>query len=131
MIDYWFDNFFMLLCELPDRNSPEGEPNAIVATKRELRNCLESAMEAHKSTLTDDQCNDFRRLPLSFNDMVRAIYNSGIQQEFDAKESVGKVIQMPTFDGHSVCHVILNIDMPEGTLLYKRPVNIPATINAA
>jgi len=27
--------------------------------------------------LTDEQCNDFRRLPLSFNDMVRAIFRAG------------------------------------------------------
>ena len=27
--------------------------------------------------LTDEQCDEFRRLPLSFNDMVRAIYSAG------------------------------------------------------
>ena len=27
--------------------------------------------------LTDEQCSDFRRLPLSFNDMVRAIHDAG------------------------------------------------------
>jgi hypothetical protein len=27
--------------------------------------------------LTDEQCNEFRRMPCSFNDMVRAIYNAG------------------------------------------------------
>ena len=27
--------------------------------------------------LTDDQCAEFRRLPGSFNDMVRAIYEAG------------------------------------------------------
>ena len=27
--------------------------------------------------LTDDQCDEFRRLPVSFNDMVRAIYCAG------------------------------------------------------
>ena len=27
--------------------------------------------------LTDEQCNEFRRLPMSFNDMVRAIYEAG------------------------------------------------------
>lgn len=27
--------------------------------------------------LTDEQCNEFRRLPKSFNDMVRAIHDSG------------------------------------------------------
>ena len=29
-------------------------------------------------TLTDEQCNEFRRMPLSFNDMVRAIYEAGL-----------------------------------------------------
>ena len=27
--------------------------------------------------LTDEQCDEFRRLPCSFNDMVRAIYSDG------------------------------------------------------
>ena len=34
--------------------------------------------------LTDDQCDEFRRLPCSFNDMVRAIYESG----YDAGKKV-------------------------------------------
>lgn len=33
--------------------------------------------------LTDEQCNEFRRLPLSFNDMVRAIHGAGRQQAFE------------------------------------------------
>lgn len=28
--------------------------------------------------LTDEQCNEFRRLPGSFNDMVRAIHRDGM-----------------------------------------------------
>lgn len=31
--------------------------------------------------LTDKQCEEFRRLPLSFNDMVRAIHDEGIATE--------------------------------------------------
>ncbi len=27
--------------------------------------------------LTDEECNEFRRLPMSFNDMVRAIFCAG------------------------------------------------------
>ena len=30
-----------------------------------------------KEQLTDSQCDEFRRLPMSFNDMVRAIYKAG------------------------------------------------------
>ena len=30
------------------------------------------------NTLTDEQCEEFRRLPGSFNDMVRAIYEAGM-----------------------------------------------------
>lgn len=29
------------------------------------------------SLLTDEQCDEFRRLPVSFNDMVRAIHKAG------------------------------------------------------
>jgi len=32
--------------------------------------------------LTDDECNEFRRLNMSFNDMVRAIYDAGRQSAF-------------------------------------------------
>lgn len=34
--------------------------------------------------LTDDECNAFRRLPCSFNDMVRAIYAAGALAEREA-----------------------------------------------
>lgn len=37
--------------------------------------------------LTDEQCNEFRRLPVSFNDMVRAIHADGYAQALkDAAE---------------------------------------------
>ncbi|MGK8887577.1 hypothetical protein [Burkholderia gladioli] len=41
----WFDTFLMNVCEIPDRNSPEGEPEAIVATLDELKSCAISAIE--------------------------------------------------------------------------------------
>ena len=31
--------------------------------------------------LTDEQCMEFRRMPGSFNDMVRAIHAAGVQAE--------------------------------------------------
>ena len=40
--------------------------------------------------LTDEQCNNFRRLPLSFNDMVREIFRSGFIAG-DASESSGTI----------------------------------------
>jgi hypothetical protein len=33
--------------------------------------------------LTDDQCDEFRRLPLKFNDMIRAIYFAGYSLAID------------------------------------------------
>ncbi|MCA8026455.1 hypothetical protein [Burkholderia cepacia] len=44
-LPHWFDLFLTNVCELPDRNSPEGEPDAIVATLDELRNCAVNAIE--------------------------------------------------------------------------------------
>ncbi|HEX7906802.1 MAG TPA: hypothetical protein VF534_01735 [Paraburkholderia sp.] len=41
----WFDMFLTNVCELPDRNSPEDEPEAIVATPEELRSCALNAIE--------------------------------------------------------------------------------------
>jgi len=29
------------------------------------------------TTLTDEQCDEFRRMPCSFNDMIRAAYRAG------------------------------------------------------
>jgi hypothetical protein len=42
----WFDAFLTNVCEMPDRNSPEGEPDAIVATLQELRDCALNAIDA-------------------------------------------------------------------------------------
>jgi hypothetical protein len=42
----WFDAFLTNVCEIPDRNSPEGEPEAIVATLEELKSCAMNAIEA-------------------------------------------------------------------------------------
>ncbi|MDN7540211.1 Lar family restriction alleviation protein [Burkholderia cenocepacia] len=44
-LPHWFEMFLTNVCELPDRNSPEGEPDAIVATLDELRNCALNAIE--------------------------------------------------------------------------------------
>jgi hypothetical protein len=44
----WFDDFLANVCEIPDRNSPEGEPEAIVATLEELKSCALSAIENSK-----------------------------------------------------------------------------------
>ncbi|WP_322073373.1 hypothetical protein [Burkholderia cepacia] len=44
-LPHWFEIFLTNVCELPDRNSPEGEPDAIVATLDELRNCALNAIE--------------------------------------------------------------------------------------
>jgi len=43
----WFDAFLTNVCEIPDRNSPEDEPEAIVATLDELRACALNAIESH------------------------------------------------------------------------------------
>ncbi|WP_186252233.1 hypothetical protein [Burkholderia gladioli] len=41
----WFDTFLTNVCEIPDRSSPEGEPDAIIATLEELKNCALNAIE--------------------------------------------------------------------------------------
>jgi hypothetical protein len=40
----WFDAFLTNVCEIPDRNSPDDEPDAIVATLEELRECALNAI---------------------------------------------------------------------------------------
>ncbi|MBR8344180.1 hypothetical protein [Burkholderia ambifaria] len=44
-LPHWFDAFLTNVCEIPDRNSPEGEPDAVVASRDELRNCAINAIE--------------------------------------------------------------------------------------
>lgn len=44
-LPHWFEMFLTNVCEIPDRNSPEGEPDAIVATLNELRDCALNAIE--------------------------------------------------------------------------------------
>lgn len=41
----WFDAFLANVCEIPDRNSPEDEPDAMIATTEELRGCALNAIE--------------------------------------------------------------------------------------
>lgn len=41
----WWDKFFRRVCELPDRSSPDDEPDAIVATEQELLNAYLCTME--------------------------------------------------------------------------------------
>ena len=41
----WFDTFLTNVCEIPDRNSPVGEPDAIIATLNELKHCALNAIE--------------------------------------------------------------------------------------
>lgn len=40
----WWDAFILNICELPDRNSPDDEPEAMVATADELEGCALRAM---------------------------------------------------------------------------------------
>lgn len=42
----WFDAFLTNVCEIPDRNSPEDEPEAIIATLEELKSCALNAIES-------------------------------------------------------------------------------------
>ena len=41
----WWDAFILSVCELPDRTSPEDDPEALIATIDELRRCALSAIE--------------------------------------------------------------------------------------
>jgi hypothetical protein len=49
------------------------------------------------TTLTDEQCDEFRRMPCSFNDMIRAAYRAGqesmrdkLDQQWNAGFDAGK-----------------------------------------
>lgn len=42
----WWQDFIQNVCEIPDRNSPEDEPEAMVATAQELEFCALRAIES-------------------------------------------------------------------------------------
>lgn len=74
------------VCELTIEPTPEGTKFNGLKIKayatHEVRLMEREALSyrkllEHPEALTDEQCNEFRRLPVSFNDMVRAIYNAG------------------------------------------------------
>jgi hypothetical protein len=51
-------------------------------TKTELHTTLSASnLSAWLGALTEEQCEYFRRMPCSFNDMVRAIYEAGAKNE--------------------------------------------------
>jgi hypothetical protein len=41
----WWDGFIQRVCELPDRSSPDDDPDAIVATEQELLTCYLCTIE--------------------------------------------------------------------------------------
>ncbi|WP_331708750.1 DUF551 domain-containing protein [Pandoraea sputorum] len=45
ILPVWWPDFIQNVCELPDRSSPENEPEAMVATAEELENCAMRAIE--------------------------------------------------------------------------------------
>lgn len=75
--------------------------------------------------LTDEECNEFRRLPKSFNDMVRAIYESGYtsrdeevteltKSNVEAYTTICKYMDM-------ICQVSTILDVPLNNILEKLP----------
>lgn len=49
-------------------------------------------MNDMRSNLTDDQCDEFRRLPVSFNDMLRATYAAGAASQGE-QEPVAWIVE--------------------------------------
>ena len=49
--------------------------------------------------LTDDQCDEFLRLPLSFKDMVRAIYQAGRTDALEEAAKACDLIEGAYWDG--------------------------------
>jgi len=77
----WFSQFLTNVCEIPGRNSPEDEPEAIVATLRELRNCAKNAIEqyreAQQTTRSPNESHRTPRLAVNPVNSRRAIIFSG------------------------------------------------------
>jgi hypothetical protein len=61
-------------------------------------------IEDEDMKLTDEQCNEFRRLPLGFNDMVRAIYNAGADNAYERAAQACESEAMPFEDTGSEDH---------------------------
>lgn len=52
-----------------------------------VKDAHQALASVHGLTLTDDQCEAFRRLPMPFNDMVRAIYAAGVEHRTEPGKS--------------------------------------------
>ena len=54
--------------------------------------------DVDKLVLSDEECDEFRRMPLSFNDMVRAIYSSGYSRaKIEGAEIIPDSVQSSIF----------------------------------
>jgi hypothetical protein len=73
----WFDAFLVNVCEIPDRNSPEGEPEAIVATLKELRNCALNTTEQLGGNSTHGKVHPWMAFLTARRECIRWMLSEG------------------------------------------------------
>jgi hypothetical protein len=54
VLPIWWSDFITNICDIPGRTSPEGEPEAIIATIDELRHCALASIEAIEDAPASD-----------------------------------------------------------------------------
>ncbi|HDR8989780.1 TPA: hypothetical protein QDA93_002387 [Burkholderia vietnamiensis] len=95
-LPHWFEMFLTNVCELPDRNSPEGEPDAIVATLDELRNCALNAIEQCVSYAAPQPAQADARVGLTFGTRLKqrvtigsTVFEKGVEVKY-VLEALGR-----------------------------------------
>jgi hypothetical protein len=91
VLPVWFDTFLTNVCEIPDRNSPEGEPEAMIATAEELRNC---ALNAIENTAANARDRDER--PISPADISAAA--DAVQRTYGVSGDIAEQIAVAVID---------------------------------
>lgn len=82
----WIDYVIRDLCELPDRSSPEGDPDVIVATVREMRACIVAhAPQMHDGWTLNSAANDV------MTERVRQIESEGWTPAHDDEHEKGEL----------------------------------------
>jgi hypothetical protein len=79
------------VCEIPDRNSPEGEPEAMIATAEELRNCALNAIEN-----TAANAGDRDERPISPADISAAA--DAVQRTYGVSGDIAEQIAVAVID---------------------------------
>ncbi|MDF0501581.1 hypothetical protein POK33_12720 [Burkholderia cenocepacia] len=96
-LPHWFEMFLTNVCEIPDRNSPEDEPDAVVATLDELRNCALNAIEqcvSYAAPVPAMAAEAVAYVCSASNDFAPIVRDKGAAQRLSNAHGDGKIVPL-------------------------------------